>query len=121
MAVLIIITVSSANNYAKELQFRKLMEMRENRSISLKRNGQIKTKNTHKLLVGDIIFVNQGDKFPVDCILISGPGIIVDESSQTGESGNIEKMPIRTLESNESNSNPFLLSGTTVKEGKGEA
>jgi len=120
IAVLIIVTVSSANNYAKEKQFRKLMELREDRSVMLKRNGNIRTKNAKKLLVGDIIFINQGDKLPVDCILISGSGLMVDESSQTGEAKDIEKTPLRST--NEIDSiNPFLLSGSMVKEGKGEA
>lgn len=114
-------TVASINNYGKELQFRKLMELREDRSITIKRNATIKTKKTRKLLVGDIIFLGQGDKLPVDCILISGSGIMVDESSQTGESKDVEKMPLRTLVMPDEELNPFLLSGTIVKEGKGEA
>lgn len=120
MAVFIIVTVSSANNYAKEMQFRKLMELREDRNVTVKRNGKIKSKNTKKLLVGDIMFVEQGDKLPVDCILISGSGIMVDESSQTGESKNVEKMPLHNLNDVEEGLNPFLLSGSIVKEGKGE-
>jgi len=121
VAVFIIVTVASVNNYAKELQFKKLMELREDRNVTVKRNGDIKSKNTKKLLVGDIMFVGQGDKLPVDCILISGSGLIVDESSQTGESINIEKTPLRRLDEFEEGLNPFLLSGSTVKEGKGEA
>ena len=119
--MLIIVTVASANNYGKELQFRKLMELREDRSVMIKRNGSIRTKNTKKLLVGDIIFVNQGDKLPVDCVLISGYGMMVDESSQTGESKDIEKNPLRGASAPEENVNPFLLSGSIIKEGKGEA
>ena len=121
MAVVIIVTVASINNYGKELQFRKLMELREDRSVTVKRNGNIKTKKTRKLLVGDIIFVGQGDKLPVDCVLISGSGIMIDESSQTGESKDVPKTPLQGLEIPEEYYNPFLLSGTIVKEGKGEA
>eukprot|EP00826_Nyctotherus_ovalis_P026726 TRINITY_DN2084_c0_g6_i1.p2 TRINITY_DN2084_c0_g6~~TRINITY_DN2084_c0_g6_i1.p2 ORF type:complete len:165 (+),score=62.67 TRINITY_DN2084_c0_g6_i1:533-1027(+) len=121
MAVFIIVTVSSVNNYAKELQFKKLMELRENRNVTVKRNGDIKSKNTKKLLVGDIMFVGQGDRLPVDCVLISGSGLLVDESSQTGESVDVEKVPLRGVEEVEENFSPFLLSGSVVKEGKGEA
>lgn len=95
------------------------MELREDRSVMLKRNGSIRTKNTKRLLVGDVIFVSQGDRLPVDCILISGTSMMIDESSQTGESEDIEKSPLRSLDVTDVN--PFLLSGSTVKEGKGEA
>lgn len=121
MAVFIIVSVSSVNNYAKELQFKKLMELREDRNVTVKRNGDIKSKNTKKLLVGDVMFVGQGDRLPVDSVLVSGSGLLVDESSQTGESVNVEKTPLRDAEAAEDGLNPFLLSGSVVKEGKGEA
>lgn len=119
--MVIIVTVASVNNYGKELQFRKLMELREDRSVTIRRNGSIKTKKTRRLLVGDIIFVGQGDKLPVDCVLISGAGIMVDESSQTGESKDVEKSALKSSMMPDEEHNPFLLSGTIVKEGKGEA
>jgi len=97
------------------------MELREDRSVTIRRNGNIKTKKTRKLLVGDIIFVGQGDKLPVDCVLISGNGIMIDESSQTGESKDVEKSALKGLVMPDEEQNPFLLSGTIVKEGKGEA
>lgn len=93
------------------------MELREERNVTVKRNGSIKTKSVRKLLVGDVMFVNQGDKLPVDCIQLSGTALMVDESSQTGESRDIEKSPLRLPTDAV---NPFLLSGSIIKEGKGE-
>lgn len=121
IAVIIIVSVASANNLGKEMQFRKLMEIREERNIMIKRNGTIKNKSIKKLLVGDIIFLNQGDQIPVDGILISGFNLLVDESSQTGESKDIEKEPLRSLDISAKKVNPFLLSGSKIMEGKGEA
>ena len=46
---------------------------------------------------------------------------MVNESNQKGESKNVEKMPLRNLNDAEEGLNPFLLSGSIVKEGKGEA
>eukprot|EP00826_Nyctotherus_ovalis_P064477 TRINITY_DN9459_c0_g1_i8.p1 TRINITY_DN9459_c0_g1~~TRINITY_DN9459_c0_g1_i8.p1 ORF type:complete len:212 (+),score=31.13 TRINITY_DN9459_c0_g1_i8:657-1292(+) len=97
------------------------MELREDRSVTIRRNGSIKTKKTRRLLVGDIVFVGQGDKLPVDCVLISGNGIMIDESSQTGESKDVEKSALKDHVLPDEEINPFLLSGTIVKEGKGEA
>ena len=120
-AVLIVVVVSSVNNYTKELQFRKLMMLRGERNVMVKRNGGIKNKSIYKLLVGDIIFVNQGDQIPADCILITGTSLMVDEAHQTGESVDIEKNPLNTLSKENSKINPFLLCNSTIKEGKGEA
>ena len=46
---------------------------------------------------------------------------MIDESSKTGESKDVPKTPLQGLEIPEEYYNPFLLSGTIVKEGKGEA
>jgi len=98
------------------------MELREEMHVLVKRNGMVKPKNSKKLVVGDIILINQGDKIAADCILIEGTGLILDESSQTGESESVEKAVI-TMNGARSfkNTNPFLLSGTMVKEGSGQA
>jgi len=90
------------------MQFRKLMEFREDRNVMIKRNGTIKNKSVKKLVVGDIIFLNQGDQLPVDAILISGFNLVVDESSQTGESKDIEKIPLQDLQQ-DSKINPFWI------------
>jgi len=121
-SVVVIVLIASINNYQKEIQFRKLMELREERQVLVKRNGDVIAKNSKKLVVGDVILVNQGDKLPADCILIEGTGLILDESSQTGESEATEKSVITMSDSKSfKNANPFLLSGTIVKEGRGEA
>lgn len=94
------------------------MELRKERNVMMRRNGTIVSHSVRSLMVGDIILINQGEQLPVDAILISG-SLLVDESSQTGEAKDIEKLP---LDANPDHTeNPFLLSGSLVKEGKGEA
>jgi len=97
------------------------MMLRKERNILLRRNGKIKTKSIHNLLVGDIIFINQGDQLPVDCVLLNGSILIVDESNQTGEAKEIEKTPLNSIKILDNRVNPFLISGSIIKEGKGEA
>ncbi len=110
-------TVTSVNNYGKERQFRRLMRLREERDVLVRRNSQMMPVSVRDLLVGDIIVVSQGDRLPVDCVLISGTTLMMDESSLTGESQEVAKFPL----DGEARASPFLLSGSTVKEGRGEA
>lgn len=46
------------------------------------------------LLVGDIIYLKQGDHIPADCLLIEADEFEVDESHITGESEHIKKYPL---------------------------
>lgn len=95
------------------------MQAREEREVIIVRDGKDIAISVHSLLVGDIIKINAGDQIPADCILLSGTKLIVDESSQTGETRDIYKEPF-DLES-PAEVNPFLISGTMVKDGKGLA
>jgi Ca2+-transporting ATPase len=65
-----------------------------------------------------------GDIVPVDGILEEGSDIRCDESSATGESSTVRKVPADiALENmdviNTKNRDPFVLSGTKVLEGVG--
>jgi len=113
------IVVGSWNNYAKEKQFQKLMAAREERDVVVVRDGRDVAISVHGLLVGDILRIGAGDQLPADCILLNGQKVSADESSQTGETHDIEKEP---LDLNAQTAiNPFLISGTMVKDGKGTA
>lgn len=117
--MVICIIIGSWNNYAKEKQFQKLMEAREEREVVIIRDGRDIAISIHSLLVGDIIKINAGDQVPADCILLSGSRLSVDESSQTGETHDVDKEPLEHEGSAEVN--PFLIAGTMVKDGKGLA
>jgi len=96
------------------------MAAREERDVVVIRNGRDVALSVHSLMVGDILRINEGDQLPADCILLNGNKVIADESSQTGETKDIEKESLNTLDSN-TFVNPFLISGTMIKEGKGTA
>ena len=68
------------------------------------------------LLVGDIMCVSPGEIFPVDCILIKGGWLSIDESAITGES-KLLRREIQRAGNNDSI--PFLVSGGRVCEGNG--
>ncbi len=95
------------------------MAAREERDVVVIRDGKNTDISVHDLVVGDILMVTAGDQMPADCILLAGSKVSVDESSQTGETRDIDKRPLDM--SAQTAVNPFLISGTMIKDGKGVA
>ena len=57
LAVVIIVSVTAANDYMKEKQFRRLLAVRKERNALVIRDGKIQTISTYDLLVGDILLL----------------------------------------------------------------
>lgn len=93
MAVVVVVVVSAANDYQKELQFHRLNQKREDREIVVVRDDKECLISIHDLLVGDLVSLQTGDVIPADCILVKGE-CEADESSITGESQTIKKRPL---------------------------
>jgi hypothetical protein len=69
-------------NYAKEKQFQKLQAReKQGQTIPIYRDGNLVTKSTTEIVVGDIIKLEKGKEIPADCILISGNNMTCNESS----------------------------------------
>lgn len=97
------------------------MALSQDISVATKRDGKIMNLSIFKLLVGDVIQINTGDQVPADCILISGSHVQANESNITGEPKNLEKHPIESIEEPDKFTDPFLVGGSQIMEGKGEA
>lgn len=92
-AVLIVILVTSINDYVKEKRFASLAE-EESKRANVVRGGQNKVLDASKLVVGDIIIIETGDEIPADVILLSQHGLLLDEASISGESELLQKKPL---------------------------
>jgi P-type E1-E2 ATPase len=68
-------------------KLRKLIKMRS----KVLRAGKIKIVEAEDIVLGDIIILNKGDYIPADIRLIESNNLIVNESSLTGESLEVEK------------------------------
>lgn len=125
VAIAIVVIVGAANDWQKERQFVKLNKKKQDRSIKVIRSGQTREISVYDIFVGDVVCLEPGDMIPVDGILIQGHGIKCDESSATGESDLLKKMPgdeaFRAIEEhrNLKKVDPFILSGAKVSEGVG--
>ena len=110
-AVVIVSFVTAINDYSKEIQFRKLNKVKENKSVRVLRNGHPATIGAFDLVVGDVVILDTGDAIPADGALIEGFNLAINQSALTGEADSVHK--------NTSDSGNVMLAGTQVVEGVG--
>ena len=60
IAVIIIVTVTSGNNYIKEQQFKKLNEVASRKNVNVLRKGEEINISVYDMLVGDVQSVETG-------------------------------------------------------------
>ncbi|KAM0347376.1 hypothetical protein ACHAPU_004896 [Fusarium lateritium] len=127
VAITIVVVVGAANDWQKERQFQKLNQKKEDRIVKLTRSGKPQNISIHDVLVGDVMLLEPGDVIPVDGVFISGHNLSCDESSATGESDLIKKVPaeqvLHALLHEQAPQlkklDPFIVSGAKVLDGVG--
>ncbi len=88
--------------------------------VEVLRDGKRQTVELIDIVIGDILFLNEGDKVAADARLIEQNLLKVDHSAITGES----EPQLRTLEPTHENileTRNVVLSGTLVQSGNGKA
>jgi len=118
LAVFVVVSISSFQNYSKEQQFNQLEEENAKKDVKLKRDGaEVKEISIYDIVVGDIMHLSIGDIVPADGILLSS-SVTMDESAITGESDLQVKISVPGKMSKKLN--PFIVSGTQVVDGSGK-
>lgn len=112
LAVALVVSITTAIEYMKQLQFVKLNAAVGKTEVGVVRGGRDYQIPSEELVVGDILHIRSGDIPQADGALFHG-SLVADESAMTGESALIRKTAL--------NSSPFLLSGTQIVEGNGLA
>lgn len=120
LALCIIITVSSGNNYASERRLANLVALADKQDIVVYRKGNAETMTIsyEELVVGDLIQVAKGMKVPADCILVSGQNVTCKEDALTGEPDELLKEPL-TKENLEAYVDCVMFAKATVNGGQG--
>lgn len=90
IAIFIATFISSISEYGSEKAFNRMSEEASKIKCKVKRNNILEEISIDDVVVGDIIFLESGDKVPADGYLIHG-NISLDESSLTGESKEVYK------------------------------
>lgn len=124
VAILIVVLVGSINDFQKERQFQKLNAQKEERHVKAFRDGKERLLNVHDVVVGDVLELEPGEIVPVDGVFLQGHNVRCDESSATGESDAIRKVPYteaveRAQAEKGAHTDCFMLSGSKVMEGSG--
>lgn len=126
-AAVILFTVFLAGilSFVQEYQAEKAIELLRSLTspeATVIRDGVEKEIPSKKLVPGDIILLQTGDRIPADARVIKGFNLKTDESSLTGESVPVQKstevLPSETPESDRVN---MVYTGTSVAYGRGSA
>ncbi|KAF8249298.1 calcium-translocating P-type ATPase [Wilcoxina mikolae CBS 423.85] len=126
VAIVIVVVVGAGNDWQKERQFVKLNKKKEDRTLKVIRSGRSLQISVYDLMVGDICHLEPGDLIPADGIFIAGHNVKCDESSATGESDQMKKIPAHDALAQWADGtasvhklDPFIISGSKVLEGVG--
>lgn len=84
IAIFLATIISTLSEYGSEKAFEKLNEENSIIKVKVLRNSKKEIINIDELVVGDIVYLESGDKVPADSIIIKGEPYI-DESILTGE------------------------------------
>ena len=89
-------------------------------SARVRRNDAMRTIDSEELVVGDIIMLEEGDTVPADCLLYESADLSTNESALTGEPEAMQKEALSS-DNYRHNPCPFLLQGSLVERGTGQA
>ncbi len=109
VAVFLSTFVSTLSEYGSETAFIKLQEEADRLFCRVKRAGMLCEIPISEVVVGDLVYLEAGEKIPADGILVSG-FLRVDESALNGESKEAKK---------DSANGDALYRGTVVCDGEG--
>ena len=105
IAIFIASFISSISEYGSEKAFARLQESSSKIKTKVLRNGKMVYIDIDDVVVGDIVYLNTGDKIPADGVITYG-SISVDESALNGEAKEQHK-----------NINDFVYRSTVVYSG----
>lgn len=116
ITIIIIVIMNAILGFIQEYKTEKSLEALKQMvapTAKVIRDGEVYVINADKIVLGDLILVESGDRVPADCILIQDSNIMADESLLTGESVGVEKSS-RGKDSS-------IYMGTIILTGKGTA
>lgn len=135
MAVVVVSTVGSYNDWAKDVEFVKLQLLQiESQKLTVLRNSKEETISFNDIKVGEICMIRNGMDIPIDGLAITCSGVQVSEAAMTGESDEMKKDSLdkcfHKKEEKEAEMggkkgdahscpSPIMLSGTQVTTGEG--
>lgn len=123
VVVIFVLILNAFIYYAQQYSSDKVIKTLRTQDVSrvfVRRGGEIIEVASEKIVPGDIIFLSEGVKVPVDGRLVDAENIYINESVLTGESLPVKKSSALLEGSHEIyDQNNMLFKGTTVHSGGG--
>lgn len=121
IAILIANGVASVSESKQEGKAQLLKEEEESKEVAkVIRNGSLVEIHIREIVVGDIVYLQSGDRIPADGIIVEGE-LKVDQSTLNGETEEAEKVPFvegETFDSKDLLNLYYIYRGTVVAEGE---
>ena len=118
VAVFLAAFISTLSERSSERAFARLSEQSAKVICRVRRAGVVCEIPIAEIVVGDVVLLSAGDMIPADGLLLRGR-LLTDQSSMTGESRDIAKLPT-TNPAIDPRAPSALLRGCTVTSGSGE-
>ncbi len=99
-AVILSVAITLIMEGSSEKAFAMLNKIYDNIAVKVIRNGQTLTVSQKDIVVGDILFLESGDKIVADGRIIDSSSLYIDESALTGESQAVEKTHLEIFSQN---------------------
>ncbi len=100
-------------------RFRRLNQVNDEVLVKVLREGSVREIARHEVVVGDIVYIEEGEMIPADGTLIESHALHLDESSLTGENETLKSCDKALFDTEATYPTNYLLRGTTVREGYG--
>ena len=122
--ILIIVVLNAILGFTQEYRAEKAMAALKKLSVptvKVRRGGQIKEVEATRLVPGDIVLFEAGDRVPADCRVIESANLRAEEAALTGESVPVDKIEQALQEQNLTlgDRRNMLFMGTAVTYGRG--
>ncbi|MFZ5989948.1 MAG: calcium-translocating P-type ATPase, SERCA-type [Bacillota bacterium] len=126
ITIITIVVVNAVMGFIQEYRTEKTMEALKGLaapSARVIREGRLVEIPAEKIVPGDLIVLEAGDRVPADAALIEANGLFIDESLLTGESVPVEKLIDSNIGKNLNidDKNGSVYMGTIVTSGRAKA
>lgn len=122
IALVIIVSVTSTNNYLSERRLAELVKVSNAQKVAVFRDSEKAFEiDGEELVVGDLFTFGEGDKMPCDAILVAGQDVSCREDELTGEPDALEKVVIdsKNYKDGSSSAGTMMAKSTVVTAGSG--
>ncbi|WP_299549763.1 calcium-translocating P-type ATPase, PMCA-type [uncultured Helicobacter sp.] len=119
IAIFLSIAITLIMERRSQKAFETLNAITQGNKVRLLRNGEITQIPQEEVVVGDILFLESGDKIPSDCAILHAQSLLCDESSLTGES--VPSLKQSLEENTELTNQTMLYRGCFITQGNTKA